>query len=892
MIDHHCIGYGCREFVVLDTETCGFTGPIVLIQWCVGENGEIHLFSPMRRAIRETLELIEFLIRHKILGFNLAFDIFKIQQCWTTLKLLGRRVGLEAKPIDHVELMAECEVLARDGPCLKPAGALDLMLHARKGPWQSLMARDDVVVRKVPVQIAQLLADELEERVKLPDIFFAKKRKKRKKETEEEHQERMRRKWRIRPVKTASGPSKDFVNIILKFDPSSALKALATQELNLDPKDTLLYSDVELDKKLYPKEHQFAPFACALGRKVEGKWDWQGAWPDKLTPQQQRLAAEMGYKTDATILHVHDEHWATDDLARNYAGKDITYPCGLYIKWGRPAFDDDDSILACLSGSARWKGYSVDPQGISQMEKVASVRADSAPRAPAEVLSYIKEVMSIEEKTVLIDKKTGHETSRNAVLEEVKKLPYCDQCMEGVEHEKCELREHPAAKRAAACVDARHGKKDKEVCEKLLTAMRLHASVNVTGAKSGRQSGGTTSEGKRGRKSSSINPHGVQKKKEVREKFPLAWTEAAIKACGSWEAVLEWAEILELEVSDFIEILVGGDFDAFEVNIADAYYDDPVLREELLKQEIGRDGKPAFDEDGQPIKQKIHAVIGVICYPHGCKNDMQCEQDNPRCPTPNTYWTIRDTEKLAGKLNQYGIEIQNLYTKAKSGLFAIFYFGNEFTLETKLNIRPGDGAKVLNAILGRFKIMGQKRMVFFEDFCPLRQPQERGKVYWVEPKNEVKSMLGFTRTFEIENQVIRAIYDLADDLPETWLEIKTKVIRKDRQQTVANAVRSALFAAAFALQGANTRAAGNHVIQATGAGLTKILQRRLWNVQPCGIHPWIVRPLNVHDELMTACHFSVETKLAKIQADFITEYKSLVPLLGMKWKRMISWAGK
>ena len=74
---------------------------------------------------------------------------------------------------------------------------------------------------------------------------------------------------------------------------------------------------------------------------------------------------------------------------------------------------------------------------------------------------------------------------------------------------------------------------------------------------------------------------------------------------------------------------------------------------------------------------------------------------------------------------------------------------------------------------------------------------------------------------------------------------------------------SALYGAAFGLQGSNTRSAGNHAIQSTGAIITKELQTGIWGFQPVGIHQWVVRPMNVHDELPTALNPTYKNRVAE-----------------------------
>ena len=59
------------------------------------------------------------------------------------------------------------------------------------------------------------------------------------------------------------------------------------------------------------------------------------------------------------------------------------------------------------------------------------------------------------------------------------------------------------------------------------------------------------------------------------------------------------------------------------------------------------------------------------------------------------------------------------------------------------------------------------------------------------------------------------------------------------------------------MQAANMRAAANHEIQSPGAEITKAVQRRLWDLQPAGIHPLKLAPLNIHDELMVVANPSI-----------------------------------
>ena len=98
---------------------------------------------------------------HTFVGFNLSFDLFHLCKWYTVFRLFPT----DLVPEEHIDKIALKEPEGRDGPCLKPAGALDLLMYSRKGPMQVLMARDDVRIRKVPTALAGLLASELEDRI-------------------------------------------------------------------------------------------------------------------------------------------------------------------------------------------------------------------------------------------------------------------------------------------------------------------------------------------------------------------------------------------------------------------------------------------------------------------------------------------------------------------------------------------------------------------------------------------------------------------------------------------------------------------------------------------------------------------------------------------------------
>jgi hypothetical protein len=732
------------EPIFLDSETVGLSGPAILIQWAQGK-GPIHLHEVWREPAFETLKLIQDFACNTggIVGFNLAFDWFQFSKLYTMFDLLP---DLRIIPEDHIEELAVLEEKARNGPCVKPVKAMDLMLHARKGPYQSLMRRDDIRIRRVPAALAWELAAELDKRVSLKDIYFARKKNK------------YAPRWGVYDTKDP-----DFKNVVMKFAPSSALKTLAADALGIKSEAILRFSDIEVDKTWMPNESGYAPFARSIGEPG----NWKGAWPDVITH--------------------HIDHWAYSEIARRYATNDVDITRGLYNFFGSPELGDNDSELACMVGSVRWKGFKIDIEAIKELKKKAQLLEKSAPKAPNAVKKYLAEVMNSIEQLVIL------ESTKKTILQEISKWP-----------------DHPAASRAQQVLDARTAKKEIENYDKLLVAGRFHASFVVIGTKSSRMSG-----------VDKLNAQGIKRTKDVRSCFPLA---------------------------DSGNILSGGDFVSFEVVLAEADYNDPDLRKVLLS------GK------------KLHGIFGTFLYP------------------PHTYEQILASSGTAS----------DMYTPAKSGVFAIIYGGDHNTLHNRLGIPIEIAEEAFKRFASTYLGVGRARRKIIDSFCSMTQPGGIGtKVIWKEPAEFIQSMFGFRRYYTIENEICKALFKLAEDPPKEWRELKMKVVRRDRTQTVSGACQSSLFGAAFQIQAGAMRSAANHVIQSSGATITKHVQRKIWDIQPFGISPWLVQPMNVHDELMVPTHPDYVDKVAQVVSDSVESFRERVPLIEIEWhKEMKNWASK
>ncbi|NJL71424.1 MAG: hypothetical protein HC888_07295, partial [Candidatus Competibacteraceae bacterium] len=249
------------------------------------------------------------------------------------------------------------------------------------------------------------------------------------------------------------------------------------------------------------------------------------------------------------VVQKHIDHWAFNERARQYAKDDVVYTRGLYDFFGCPESGDDDSELACCVGAVRWSGYSINEEKLLAAKADADIRKKKAPTKNTKVLEWVGEAMPESERKVFTS--TGKQVLMKLAKAKCvcKKVdPELEKLGFGVFQGDCPICNntgiHPASERAKAVIAARSAKKEEEIYDKLLRAKRFHASFVVIGTLSSRMSGS----------GGDLNAQGINRRKEIRDCFTLA---------------------------DPGFDLGGGDFDAFEVVIAEASYDDPQLREAI-----------------------------------------------------------------------------------------------------------------------------------------------------------------------------------------------------------------------------------------------------------------------------------------------------------------------
>jgi hypothetical protein len=331
---------------------------MVLLQYAEGEYGEIKLWEVWKKPVGETLDLLEWIADNIVVGFNLSFDWFHIQKIHSMWSMLPR----DWIPEDHIDEIVDIEADARDQRCLKAWSAIDLLLHSRRGPYQSLMARKDIRIKRIPlapvtwndqvIPMAYAVASFLEQTIELDGIYFAKTA-----DADAPH-------WAVQDRDNDGEIDREFADVVLRFNADGSLKSLAQHALKIPPK--YVHSDIEIDPKLRPIELGYAPFANAVSSR-EKNWECYEWDKDK------NKEVLKGYAWPARIRD-HIEHWNTNEPAREYANDDIVYTRGLYYHFGEPEHGDRDSVLACMVASVRWHGFDIDIPGrfVSTLTKCAT----------------------------------------------------------------------------------------------------------------------------------------------------------------------------------------------------------------------------------------------------------------------------------------------------------------------------------------------------------------------------------------------------------------------------------------------------------------------------------------------------------------------------------------
>lgn len=297
-------------------------------------------------------------------------------------------------------------------------------------------------------------------------------------------------------------------------------------------------------------------------------------------------------------------------------------------------------------------------------------------------------------------------------------------------------------------------------------------------------------------------------------------------------------------LADEGEILSAGDYSSQELAIAATTMADDELMKDM--------------ESGK----SLHGLFGAAAYETSYEEIMKKEDDR--------------------------------YGKAKGGVYAILYGGTFETVAKNMGIDVSVAEAAYNRMVAKYPQMGVTRKKITERFSSMHQTSEGKIVYRDPPEKFIESVFGFRRYFETEYAVQRMILASIKAMPKEWKDLDIKVERKPgKLQSISGAVCSALYGASFSIQNKVIRASNNHVIQSTGRHLTVGMQAAVWELQPHGIHPFVLRLMSIHDELAVCCQpETVPLVSEKIEAK-IDEQCDVVPLISIEWfTDNPSWAEK
>lgn len=740
-----------------DTESIGYTGPTMLIQYDTLQDPTIHLHNVFDRTVMETLELIHRMTESHLVGYHLAHDMFHLARTFNILAHLTK--DKIPNPYEYREV--EMDICSKE-LCLKPVGAVDLMVVGKKGPFQHQTKQKPILIRRTPRDTAGELVRVLNKYIDIPALYFSKSKK--------------GKFWKIQDVVEGTADNitdeqrgkedypidPDFVNIKLDFHPSATLKSIAEHILGFE--DT---ADFEQAGHKFVDEEAWNP--------ASGKW--------------------------INVFESHRLVWAHDKRQRDYARRDVVYTSALdtHLEFPQP---DNDSMLACMIGNTYWSGFAIDVEETRKQLEVAKKVVDESKakidyNSPKKVLAYFHEVCHPMEKALV--QNTRKETLKILCGSENPKL----------------------AERARTIVNARDKEMEFRLLDRLDIVRRLHVTFSVMGTATGRMAGGDSLFKGKG----SINPQGIKKGK-IRSIFTLA---------------------------DEGYVLSSGDFDAFEVSIYDAVYNDPKMKELLAS------GK------------KIHAIWGEYIYPH------------------LTYDEIMATDGIkADQDNGY-------YARCKNSFLATMYGAQPDKIAEMVWIEVEEAEEARNKYLEDFVTIGEAIKKLDKDHSCMVQAEGGGFIQWVKPITIIKSFFGLKRDFTLQYGIVKAMYKLACDPPQELKDLDDgmRIMRREKSQTKLGALRTSIYAAAFNIVSTIKRVAGNFLIQSAGGEITKALQYEINEHQPQGITKFYIKLLNVHDELQCAHLEEITDKVEATVNNFIAKFKAKVPLLAMKWKtRVSSWYEK
>ncbi len=237
------------------------------------------------------------------------------------------------------------------------------------------------------------------------------------------------------------------------------------------------------------------------------------------------------------------------------------------------------------------------------------------------------------------------------------------------------------------------------------------------------------------------------------------------------------------------------------------------------------------------------------------------------------------------------------YGKAKSCVYALSYGAAAFKISEVIGCSETEAEQIILKFFEKYVHMLQTRKQITKSLSCLHRDENRLEITKPQ-KTYVESCFGYRRSFNVEYQVIGAmvksmneISRLGKDKSMGW---KTKIVRKEQkgEQTISGAIQSALYGATFSVQNKIIRAALNHQIQSAGRTITLSVQSGIWDLQPRGINPFVVKLMSIHDEIIAASPPEMAAPIAAVVRTEVEKLNKTIPLLGLGWAQDVkTWYG-
>lgn len=818
-----------RDLYYLDTETVGLVGPIVLLQYTRPGSRDVVLHHVWQHTPRETMTLIEEIMDVGYVAFNSTFDHFHLQKLYCMLWALGPKWW--NRPMRDVSPahFASVERRAVFGPCVKARVIVDLFSHVRSDVMQRFLARESAWIYSVPEQLASGVAAELNARLDLDPFYFS-------------GLSPEKTGWTIEDEDCEPG----FRNLQLRFKAKLTLKRVHEYVFG-EVRDSL-----PVPKEIMPEDRQ--PKA---GKNQKMSWSWM-PYAEKCEYQ----GTTRG-RTWVDVITENVKFWA--ETESTYAQDDVIMLHEL-DEWMRYPEPNDNDVLTGVVASVRYRGYPVD---------LLSIRAD--------LEQCLKTVEELEDRL-------GCSLDQHAVIKQ-KLIEACDDELTATAVTGSNAQVLKSLKRlggdvadlATAIEDGRTAKKKAVWLSKLLITGRFHPSLTVVGTNTNRMSG-----------ADSLNPQGIDKSHATRAMFPMQDTLQGIRDYlmdydPYWGEDVEYGWFYEELTREYAALgdftLAGGDFDGFETAIAVAVWNEERLGELVLQ------GIKAYHVFGSYVFGDLIPQAARQRYTKA--RQRHHERSMPRAkarvlatregaafkPKDGLYYIQRASFK-----DQFG-------AKAKNCWYALVYGAQERKIADTAGLTVEQVEGGIKRMSAELPDMAAARMEVFAALTVLRPLPDRG-FELVEGRN-IFNLQGYERDFTRERQLIGQIFDFFTNVPARWREIPGELVRNEKKgsQSLYGCVISACIGGAMRLQARMQRQGTNFQMQSAGAMICKECQVSIWELQPVGVSPWLVLPMNVHDEILAAIRktLTVMDNVYRV----VEKWRPRIPLILIEWKEGISsWADK